>query len=111
MTPLVTLDRITKEYLLGGQAVPALSNVSLEIHSGEFVTIAGPSGSGKSTLLLILGCLDRPSRGQYLLGDESVFTLPRSRLSELRNRRIGFVFQSFNLLARLTALENVELPL
>jgi putative ABC transport system ATP-binding protein len=111
MRPLVTLDRIAKQHRLGGQAVQALSDICLEIHRGEFVAVMGPSGSGKSTLLSILGCLDRPSRGRYLLDNESVFEFPQAGLSELRNRRIGFVFQSFNLLPRLTALENVELPL
>jgi putative ABC transport system ATP-binding protein len=111
MRPLVTLDRITREHRLGGQTIQALSNICLEVYRGEFVAVMGPSGSGKSTLLSILGCLDRPSRGNYLLDDESVFALPRSRLSELRNLRIGLIFQSFNLLARLTALENVGLPL
>jgi putative ABC transport system ATP-binding protein len=111
MKPLVVLDRIFKEHRLGGQAVQALSGISMEIHRGEFVAVTGPSGSGKSTLLSILGCLDRPSRGHYLLDDERVLQLPRSRLAELRNRRIGFVFQSFNLLPDLTALENAGLPL
>src|SRR6266566_4659685 len=111
MKPLVRLDGIFKEHRLGGQAVQALSGISMEIHRGEFVAVTGPSGSGKSTLLSILGGLDRPSQGRYLLDDESVLQLPRSRLAELRNRRIGFVFQSFNLLPDLTALENVRLPL
>ncbi|WP_024508969.1 ABC transporter ATP-binding protein [Bradyrhizobium sp. ARR65] len=111
MKPLVVLDRIFKEHRLGGQAVQALARVSMEIHRGEFVAVTGPSGSGKSTLLSILGCLDRPSRGDYLLDGEKILQLPRRRLAELRNRRIGFVFQSFNLLPDLTALENVGLPL
>jgi putative ABC transport system ATP-binding protein len=111
MKALITLDHIGKQYWLGGQPIHALSNISLEIYPGEFVSVMGPSGSGKSTLLSILGCLDRPSRGRYLLENESVFELPRSQLSDLRNRRIGFVFQNFNLLPRLTALENVCLPL
>jgi len=105
------LDRIFKEHRPGGQAIQALSGISMEIHRGEFVAVMGPSGSGKSTLLSILGCLDRPSQGRYLLDNESVVQLPRSRLADLRNRRIGFVFQSFNLLPDLTALENVGLPL
>jgi putative ABC transport system ATP-binding protein len=111
MNPLVALDSICKEYRLGGETVRALSRVSMEIHRGEFVAVTGPSGSGKSTLLSILGFLDRPSRGHYLLDERSVFQLPMSRLAELRNRRIGFVFQNFKLLPDLTALENVELPL
>jgi putative ABC transport system ATP-binding protein len=111
MNPLVTLDNISKEYRLGGETVRALSRVSMAIHRGEFVAVTGPSGSGKSTLLSILGFLDRPSRGHYLLDEQSVFQLPMSRLAELRNRRIGFVFQDFKLLPDLTALENVGLPL
>jgi putative ABC transport system ATP-binding protein len=109
--PLVRLDHVAKKHRLGGQPVQALFDISLDIHPGELVAVTGPSGSGKSTLLSILGCLDRPTDGCYWLDNESIFELPRSRLSELRNRRIGFVFQSFNLLPRLTALENVELPL
>jgi putative ABC transport system ATP-binding protein len=111
MKALITLDHIGKQYWLGGQPIHALSNISLKIYRGEFVSVMGPSGSGKSTLLSILGCLERPSRGRYLLENESVFELPRSELSSLRNRRIGFVFQNFNLLPRLTALENAGLPL
>jgi putative ABC transport system ATP-binding protein len=111
MRPLVTLDHIHKQHRLGGQTVRALSDVCLEIDSGEFVAVMGPSGSGKSTLLSILGCLDHPSRGHYFFRGENVFAQSKNRLSELRNRRIGFVFQNFNLLPRLTALENVGLPL
>src|SRR5215467_8024404 len=111
MKPLVMLDGISKEYRLGGEDVRALSRVSMEIHRGEFVAVTGPSGSGKSTLLSILGCLDRPSRGHYLFGEQNVFQLPLSRLAELRNRHIGFVFQNFKLLPDLTAFENVALPL
>src|SRR5207248_23347 len=88
-----------------------LSDVSLKIDRGEFVAVMGPSGSGKSTLLSILGCLDHPSRGRYFLDDEDILVQSKGRLSELRNRRIGFIFQNFNLLPRLTALENVGLPL
>jgi putative ABC transport system ATP-binding protein len=111
MRSLVTLDHVDKQHRLGGQTVHALSDICLEINARDFVAIVGPSGSGKSTLLSILGCLDQPSRGCYLLHDENVFVQSKSRLSELRNRRIGFVFQNFNLLPRLTALENVGLPL
>ena len=111
MSPLVILDHIHKQHRLGGQSVHALSDVCLEIDRGEFVAVVGPSGSGKSTLLSILGCLDQPSCGRYLLNGENAFAQSKSRLSELRNRRIGIVFQNFNLLPRLTALENVELPL
>ncbi|MBX9826185.1 MAG: ABC transporter ATP-binding protein [Xanthobacteraceae bacterium] len=108
---MITLDHIHKQHRLGGQTVHALSDVCLEIRRGEFVAVVGPSGSGKSTLLSILGCLDQPSCGRYLLHGENVFAQSKSRLSELRNRRIGIVFQNFNLLPRLTALENVALPL
>ncbi|WGS19476.1 MULTISPECIES: ABC transporter ATP-binding protein [unclassified Bradyrhizobium] len=111
MSLLVTLDHVHKLHRLGDQAVHALSDVCLEIDRGDFVAVVGPSGSGKSTLLSILGCLDQPTRGRYLLHGESVFAQSKSRLSELRNRRIGIVFQNFNLLPRLTALENVALPL
>ena len=111
MSSLVTLDHIHKQHRFGGQSVHALSDVCLEIDRGEFVAVVGPSGSGKSTLLSILGCLDQPSCGRYLLHGENVFAQSNSRLSELRNRSIGIVFQNFNLLPRLTALENVALPL
>ena len=111
MKPLVTLDSISKEYRLGGQTVQALSQISLNIRRGEFVAVMGPSGSGKSTLMSILGFLDLPSRGRYVLDGQEVFQLSQRRLAELRNRRIGFVFQNFKLLPELTALENVGLPL
>ncbi|MGY4371203.1 putative ABC transport system ATP-binding protein [Bradyrhizobium sp. LB1.3] len=111
MRSLVTLDHINKQHRLGDQTIRALSDVSLKIDRGEFVAVMGPSGSGKSTLLSILGCLDHPSRGRYFLDDEDILVQSKGRLSELRNRRIGFIFQNFNLLPRLTALENVGLPL
>jgi putative ABC transport system ATP-binding protein len=111
MRPLVSLDHIHKQHRLGGQTVRALSDVCLEIDPGEFVAVMGPSGSGKSTLLSILGCLDQPSRGHYFFRGENIFSQSKNRLSDLRNRCIGFVFQNFNLLPRLTALENVGLPL
>lgn len=110
-TPLVRLDCVGKRHRLGGQVVRALSDISIEIQRGEFVAVTGPSGSGKSTLLSILGCLDRPSHGRYFLDGENVLQFSRNRASDVRNRRIGFIFQSFNLLPRLTALENVGLPL
>lgn len=111
MRSLVTLDHINKQHRLGDQTIRALSDVSLKIDRGEFVAVMGPSGSGKSTLLSILGCLDHPSRGRYFLDGEDILVQSKGRLSELRNRRIGFIFQDFNLLPRLTALENVGLPL
>jgi putative ABC transport system ATP-binding protein len=111
MKPLVALLGIAKRHRLGEQSVQALSDVSLAISRGEFVSVTGPSGSGKSTLLSILGGLERPSRGQYLLDGEDVFSRTRVQIADLRNKRIGFVFQNFNLLPRLSALENVGLPL
>lgn len=111
MTPLISLDHVSKQHRLGRQIVRALSDVSLTIPRGKFTAVTGPSGSGKSTLLSILGCLDCPTSGRYLLDRRNVLQLSRSQLSDLRNRRIGFVFQSFNLLPSSTALENVRLPL
>jgi ABC-type lipoprotein export system ATPase subunit len=108
---LIQLDDICKTYALGEVEVTALQGVSLVIDSGEYVALMGPSGSGKSTLMNTLGCLDRPTSGSYLLDGEEVVTMSRDERAGLRNRKIGFVFQSFNLLARTTALENVELPL
>jgi len=108
---LVELKRVGKSYLRGAVEVAALREVSLAINAGESVAVMGPSGSGKSTLLGILGCLDRPTRGAYLLEGREVSTLPDLELSALRNRRIGFVFQSFHLIPQLTVAENVETPL
>lgn len=108
---LIELRDLHKTYGTGDQAVHALAGVSLDIQAGEFVAIMGASGSGKSTLLNVLGCLDRPDTGEYRLAGEPVQDLSPDRLAEVRNRRIGFVFQQFNLLARTTAQENVELPL
>ena len=107
---MVHLDGVTRRYHVGGQVVDALAGVSVEITQGQFVAIVGPSGSGKSTLLNILGCLDRPSTGSYRLGGTDVSTFDDERASDFRNRRVGFVFQSFHLLPRLTVLENVLLP-
>src|SRR5476649_283298 len=104
-------ENLVKTYNLGGQIVQALNDVSFEIKDGDMIAITGASGSGKSTLMNILGCLDRPTSGAYILGDKDVSRLSNDQLAEIRNRRIGFVFQSFNLLPRMSALENVELPL
>ncbi len=109
--PLITTGELTKSYELGGYAVQALRGVSVNINAGEFVAVMGPSGSGKSTFMNLLGCLDTPSDGEYLLAGEQVSGLHGDALAAIRNRRIGFVFQSFNLLPRTSALENVELPL
>ena len=108
---MIHLENITKTYRMGSEKVHALRGVTLDIAAREMIALIGSSGSGKSTLMHILGCLDRPDGGLYELEGRDVSTLSKNRLAEVRNRRIGFVFQSFNLLPRLTALENVELPL
>ena len=110
-TPVVALEGITRVFSLGDVEVHALRGVSLTVERGEFVAIMGSSGSGKSTLMNVIGCLDRPTAGQYLLDGADVSKLSRAKLAMTRNRTIGFVFQSFNLLARTSAMENVELPL
>ncbi len=110
-TALLSLEAITKVYRMGDVEVHALRGVSLEVQSGDFVAVMGSSGSGKSTLMNIIGCLDRPTAGRYLLNGREVSRLGRDALAEIRNQTIGFVFQSFNLLSRTSALENVELPL
>ena len=110
-TAVIALQDITKAYQVGGESLPILKGIQFVVHLGEMVAIMGPSGSGKSTLMNILGCLDRPTSGQYLLSGRSVGSLGDDDLADVRNRTMGFVFQNYNLLPRLTALQNVELPL
>lgn len=109
--PIIDIDGVCRTYTMGDESIHALAGVSITIHPGEFVAIVGASGSGKTTLMHLLGCLDTPTGGTYRLNGVDVRTLSDDALSELRNREIGFVFQSFNLLPRTTALRNVELPL
>ena len=111
MAPSISVQDLTKVYDLGEIQVRALRGVSVDIEAGEFVAVIGPSGSGKSTFMHILGCLDRPTQGRFLLDGHDVSTLSRNALADVRNKKIGFVFQGFNLLSRTTALDNVELPL
>jgi len=110
-TPIIRMERIQKIYDTGKIKVEALTGIDLSIHKGEFVAVVGPSGSGKSTLMNLIGCLDTPTDGEYHLGGEAVAGLSRDGLADVRNRRIGFVFQNFNLLSQISAFENVEMPL
>jgi putative ABC transport system ATP-binding protein len=111
MQPIIHLDKIFKSYQMGKHALPVLKGISLNIFKNEYVALMGPSGSGKSTLMNILGCLDTPTSGTYILNNQDVSKMEDNSLAEVRNKEIGFVFQQFNLLPRLTALENVALPL
>ena len=111
MKPIIKIENLKREFVMGDEIVHALRGIDLNINEGEFVTIMGTSGSGKSTLLNILGCLDKPTSGIYELDGVSVKDLNKNQLAEIRNTKIGFIFQSYNLLARTSALENVELPL
>lgn len=109
--PVIELEQIHKIYRTGDIEVPALRGISLTVREGEFVAVMGASGSGKSTMMNIIGCLDRPTRGSYRLDGEDVSELSKDERADIRNRKIGFVFQGFNLLSRTSALENVELPM
>jgi putative ABC transport system ATP-binding protein len=111
MEPLIILNDIGRKYVIGSEVIHALKSVTLTINKGEFVALMGPSGSGKSTLMNILGCLDTPSKGNYVLNGTDVSAMTDNDLAEVRNKEIGFVFQTFNLLPRNTALDNVGLPL
>ena len=111
MNAIIQLDHIQKSYIMGKMELKVLKGISLEIYKNEYVALMGPSGSGKSTLMNLLGCLDSPSGGRYILNGKDVSKMPDDDLAEVRNKEIGFVFQQFNLLPRLTAAENVALPL
>ena len=111
MSAIIKIEQLRKSYFMGKQAIPVLNGISLDIFRNEYVALMGPSGSGKSTLMNILGCLDSPTSGRYILNDNDVSKMSDDDLAEVRNREIGFVFQQFNLLPRLTAAENVALPL
>jgi len=111
MTPVIHLETIRKTYFMGTHSLDVLKGINLDINKNEYVALMGPSGSGKSTLMNILGCLDTPTAGKYVLNNKDVSKMTDDELAEVRNREIGFVFQQFNLLPRLSAAENVALPL
>ena len=111
MTKIIETSEISKRYVMGSETINALQSISIEISKGEYVAFMGPSGSGKSTLMNIIGCLDTPTSGTYILNNNDVSDLTENELAEIRNKEIGFVFQTFNLLPRATSLENVALPL
>jgi len=111
MSSIISTSEISKKYVMGSETIMALSSISINIVKGEYVAFMGPSGSGKSTLMNIIGCLDTPTSGTYILNNNDVSDLTENELAEIRNKEIGFVFQTFNLLPRATALENVALPL
>jgi putative ABC transport system ATP-binding protein len=111
MRPAVSVTGLRKDYVLSGETIHALRDVSFDVPEGDYISIMGPSGSGKSTLLNLLGCLDRPTAGRYLLSDVDVSQMSDDRLAEIRATRIGFIFQSYNLLPALTVVENIQVPL
>ncbi len=111
MSKIISTSEISRKYVMGSEVIMALQSISIDIDKGEYVAFMGPSGSGKSTLMNIIGCLDTPSSGTYILNNHDVSDLTENELAEIRNKEIGFVFQTFNLLPRATALENVALPL